>query len=51
MPAFSFKRFVACFTDHSSNQTQEAQRSDPCVEICKAKKNPEILIFMGLPDF
>lgn len=29
----------------------DAQSRYLTMTICKAKKNPEILIFMGLPDF
>ncbi|WP_204848515.1 hypothetical protein, partial [Pseudomonas congelans] len=45
------ERPTNCFTDRGISPITEAQSSYPTMTIRKAKKNLEIRIFMGLPDF
>ncbi|WP_162234165.1 hypothetical protein [Pseudomonas coronafaciens] len=50
-PAFGFERLANCFTDRCFNAMADTQRRYLTMTICNAKKNLEIRIFMGLPDF
>ncbi|KPX48648.1 hypothetical protein RA263_02470 [Pseudomonas syringae pv. tagetis] len=47
----SASKDLPIFTERCISPMTDAQSRYPTMTIRNAKKNPEILIFMGLPDF